>query len=74
MKILIECEPQRGGRVKWYGHITHVPGGERRYLKDLSGIKTFIAPYLQSGGVELRMRHRAVRWVKQFAYYIAGKE
>ena len=31
----------------WRGHITHIPGDERKYLKDLSEIPTFIEGYLK---------------------------
>lgn len=35
----------------WRGHITHVPGGERIYLRDLDAIAAFVAPYLARMGV-----------------------
>jgi hypothetical protein len=31
----------------WRGHITHIPGNERVYIKNLDEIKQFIAPYLR---------------------------
>ena len=31
----------------WRGHITHIPGNERKYLKDLSEIPAFIESYLK---------------------------
>jgi hypothetical protein len=47
VKVWVE-EPAHGAdRPNWRGHVTHVPGGERRYLKDLGDIVDFIAPYLE---------------------------
>ncbi len=47
---------------RWRGHITHVPSGERRYLKSLNEIVAFMVPYLVSMGVRLdalwRLRSR----------------
>jgi hypothetical protein len=50
VKVWVE-EPARGSdSANWRGHVTHVPGGERRYLKDLSDIIDFITPYLEQLG------------------------
>ena len=38
--------------LRWRGHITHVPSGERRYIEDLSEIDDFIWPYLEKMGVQ----------------------
>lgn len=47
VRVWVE-EPARGAEgVSWRGHVTHVPGGERRYLKDLGDIVDFISPYLE---------------------------
>jgi hypothetical protein len=32
---------------RWRGHITHIPGNQRRYIEDLDAIKHFIGPYLR---------------------------
>ena len=40
-------------QATWHGHITHIPGGERRYLKDLDEIVTFVALYLKRIGVRV---------------------
>ena len=53
VKVWLEETSAEGGRATWRGHITHVPSGERRYLKDLDDITSFIAPYLEKMGVEL---------------------
>jgi hypothetical protein len=38
--------------LRWRGHITHVPSGERRYIEDMSEIDDFIWPYLEKMGVQ----------------------
>jgi hypothetical protein len=43
---------RRPGKRRWYGHVTHVQGGERKYVKELDEITDFIRPYLAEGGVE----------------------
>jgi hypothetical protein len=52
-------------RVKWHGHITHVPDGARRYLKDLDEIKIFIEPYLVEMGVDVGKRSRLKHWLRR---------
>ncbi len=47
IKIWLEETDEESGQPIWRGHITHVPGGERRYLKDLDGVPAFIEPYLE---------------------------
>jgi hypothetical protein len=53
VKIWLEEPAQNSRKGKWRGHITHVPSGERRYLKSLGEITAFIVPYLISMGVRL---------------------
>jgi hypothetical protein len=35
-------------RTGWHGSITHVPSGERHYLRALGDILTFIRPYVEA--------------------------
>ena len=51
------------GRAVWRGHITHVPGGERRYVADLADIPEFMVPYLTGMGVSFNLWQRIRRWV-----------
>jgi hypothetical protein len=51
VKVWIEGPAQGVDRANWRGHVTHVPGGERRYLKDLGDIIDFIAFYLEQIGL-----------------------
>jgi len=52
VKVWLEETVEEEGRAKWRGHVTHVTSGERRYLESLSGIASFIRPYLERWGVQ----------------------
>jgi hypothetical protein len=58
VKVWLEETVEESGRAKWRGHITHVMSGNRRYLENLSGIATFIRPYLEQWGVKFGVFHR----------------
>jgi hypothetical protein len=63
IKIWLERIASEGGPAVWRGHITHVPGGERRYIKEMDDILVFIIPYLESMGVRFGSRRRVRRWL-----------
>ncbi len=63
IRVWVEERAEETGRGVWRGHITHVPDGVRRYLKNLDEIGDFIAPYLEAMGVKLGMRWRLRRWL-----------
>jgi hypothetical protein len=48
VKFWLEETVQESGRAVWRGHVTHVPSGERRYIREPSEIPAFISPYLAS--------------------------
>jgi len=50
----------------WHGYITHVPDGERRYLKRLRDIADFIARFLEEGNFERESRSRLKAWLRRF--------
>lgn len=52
-------------KVVWHGYITHVPDGERRYLKRLSEIVEFIKPHLDGGATETGLRARIQSWFRR---------
>jgi hypothetical protein len=64
IKIWLE-ETGEVDRVIWRGHITHVLGGERVYLKNLYGIVDFISPYLESMGIQQPRYVRAKQWMRR---------
>jgi hypothetical protein len=51
VKIWLEEPVWEASGASWRGHVTHVPGGERCYLEDLSDIINFIIPYLEQMGL-----------------------
>lgn len=51
--------------VTWHGHITHVPGGERAYLKDLDAATAFITAYLEAYGVRFSASGRFTRRLRR---------
>jgi len=65
IKIWLEETAEEAGRAMWRGHITHVPSGKRRYLKDLDDIVVFVAPYLEGMGVQLGLLWWARRWLNR---------
>lgn len=46
VKVWLEESAEEADAATWRGHITHVPGQDRRYLHTLDDIVDFIAPYL----------------------------
>lgn len=65
IKIWREEISAGASQAVWRGHITHVPGGERRYLKNLDDISTFIMPYIEEMGVKLALRWRLRQWLNR---------
>ena len=53
VRIWLEEGANGAHPATWRGHITHVPSGKRRYLKDLDEIARFIKPYLEQIGIQL---------------------
>lgn len=65
VKVWLEEPGEDPHQGRWRGHITHVPGGERRYLKSLREILAFIVPYLSSMGVRLDVYWSLRSWLRQ---------
>ena len=65
IKIWVEGLTEGHDHPTWHGHITHVPGGERRYLKDLDEITPFVSPYLESLGVKPDRSLGLARWLRR---------
>jgi len=70
VKIWLEETVEEAGQATWRGHITHVPSGDRRYLKDLDDISNFVVPYLDRMGVKLDIRWRVRQWLKRWKLYL----
>jgi hypothetical protein len=64
IKIWLEETVEESGRALWRGHITHIPSGERSFIKDLREISSFISPYLEALGVKPSLRQKVRRWLK----------
>lgn len=73
VKIWLEETAEEAGRAMWRGHVTHVPSGERCYLKNLRDITAFIAPYLQSMGVRSGIRWRMGQWLKRWKSFLMSQ-
>jgi hypothetical protein len=65
VRVWLEETAEKTARVIWRGHITHVPTGERRYIKNLKEVTDFIAHYLQASGIRLGLRSRIRRWLNR---------
>jgi hypothetical protein len=66
IKIWLEETVAEDGRAIWRGHITHVPSGERRYLKQLNDVVAFIVPYLTKMGTRTSVGWRIKQWLKHW--------
>ena len=64
VKLWFEQSAEQAAHVAWHGYITHVPGGERRYLKELTDIVAFIEPYMRTADVQPVRRTRFRRWLR----------
>jgi hypothetical protein len=65
VRVWVEERAEGASRGVWRGHITHVPSGERRYLKSLDEIGDFVASYLKTMGVKPGIRWRMRRWLNR---------
>ena len=66
IRIWVERREIEGAPTEWRGVIEHIPGGQRRYLKDLGDILVFIRPYLKSIGVNVGAGWRMRQWLKRW--------
>ena len=65
VRVWVEERAGQTGQGVWRGHITHVPGDNRRYLKSLDEIGDYLTPYLEAMGVKPGMRWRRRRWLRR---------
>ena len=61
IRLWLEEAAEHDRRQLWRGHITHVPGGERRYLLHLEDVVAFMTVYLRDAelGARAGMLYRA---------------
>ena len=60
VKLWLEDQGEKTGSGKWHGYVTHVPSGERRYLKEFQDIVVFIKSYIGNGNTTFVSQVR--RW------------
>lgn len=65
IKLWLEADCSKSEPNVWRGYITHVPTGERRYLKRLSDITDFVQEYLDDRRGRKDLRSRARNWLKR---------
>jgi len=63
VKIWLEQTDPGEDEVKWRGSVTHVPGGERQSVNDLTEIGELMARHLRALGVQLGMKWRIWLWL-----------
>lgn len=66
VKLWLEPPADKGARASWHGSITHVPDGNRQYLRELDDITDFIGQYLLGEGAEIRRGGRVRRWLRRW--------
>lgn len=66
IRIWLEELNDEHGQQAWRGHITHVPSGTRRYMKEFDDILAFILSYADSNDSNLSaLLLRVNQWLKQ---------
>jgi hypothetical protein len=66
VRIWREPREFEGAPAIWRGVVTHVSSGEDRYIKELDEVITFIAPYLEQIGVELKPPGPLRQWLNRW--------
>jgi hypothetical protein len=65
VKLWLEQSGDETFKEVWHGFITHVPGGERRYLKKIDDIPDFIERYLAGMNFHPQREHWLRRWFRR---------
>lgn len=65
VKIWIEEQVDDSGS-SWRGRITHVPSGEKRYVRKISEVALFIASYLRAMNVPIGIGWSLRHWIHKF--------
>jgi hypothetical protein len=72
VKLWLEETGDGTRKVVWHGYITHVPDGERRYLKRLNEIVEFIKQYLEGAATETGLMARFRSWLQLLNLRLRG--
>jgi hypothetical protein len=73
VKLWLEEADDETGKAVWHGYVTHVPDGERRYLKRLIDLIDFIKCYLEDVGDERRQESWFRRLLRNLDFSRAGR-
>ena len=65
IKLWLEADSDKGEPNIWRGYITHVPTGDRRYVKRLSDMTDFVQEYLDDTHGRKNLKSRARNWLKR---------
>jgi hypothetical protein len=63
VKIWVEQGDRDSSSVQWRGSVTHVPGGERHSISDVTEIAVLIMEHLREMGVQFGMKWRIWLWL-----------
>jgi len=72
VKLWLDESGDESRKAVWHGYITHVPDGERRYLKRLNEIVDFIKHYLESEPTEEGLIARIRSWLRLLNLRLRG--
>lgn len=74
VKIWLEQRADEMGQACWRGHVTHIPGGERRALASIEDLTAFIWSYLDSPADRPEARWTPRRWWNQWKQLLKKKK
>jgi hypothetical protein len=63
VKIWSEGADREGKNLRWRGHVTHVPSGDRHYVNGFSEISNTIEAYLKNAGTTVAAKSWARSWL-----------
>jgi hypothetical protein len=65
VRIWREQTEEQITRAIWRGYITHVPSGQRRYLRSFEDIVLFIIDYVEPMNVQIKLHWRLWRRLRR---------
>jgi hypothetical protein len=73
IRVWTESREIEGAAPEYRGVIRHATRGDRRYLKSVESVPTFIVPYLKEMGVRLGTVWQLRQWYKKRVKALARK-